>query len=133
MEQYDAEMAKRVWQRVNGTAPQADPAMLYGQVARLAKTLEQLQYKTLAEEFHRDAACLRGLCRILSLRQPQGASQPYAAATRQARERRCYAAMLELLNAYGQMESHPQLGPVMQELGQRTRNACRSLAEMAGK
>ena len=146
MEKYDPEAAARVWQRVQGSAPQNEelhnlPAMIAGEwwdastYLRLARQFTGKEAATLRKMFEEEqshAACLKGIYTLLTgerlvTHTPMASQEPLAATLR-----RCYGREMQCLAQYERWSDHREYGPVFARLAQQERAHCAAILELLG-
>ena len=146
MEKYDREMARRVWQRVQGEPPREQPgqnllAMLQGELmaastylmlsrqmsGRAAQVLQRMYRE---EQNH--AAYLKGMYLLAAgqmpaLRAPQPVKEPLETALR-----KCYGAELKSASEYEGCSADPEFGHVFAQMARQEREHCACVLEMIG-
>lgn len=142
MERYDSEKAARVWQRVRGEGemPLSGLPGMAAAEQTMAESLRQLQRQNpqmaaedLVRESIANAAVLRGMAKLLGQTAEVTASVPQPKEMPENCLRRCYAAALQMLNAYERYADHPEYGPVFRELARRKRQHCFRIPELLGR
>ena len=146
MEQFDAEKAKRVWQRVRGTEEEAQPEMSlqalaveekrsaarYLMLSRLMQGRSKMLLRQLAEQSRSHAACLNGMSlmeggKVLSTRiNPPVDEMPLVAL------RKCYAHTLQSASAYAQRQHDEEYGHVFSRLSRQAREQGMAILEILG-
>ena len=146
MENYDPEVAARVWQRVQGKILQDEdlnglPAMIAGEwqdaatYLRLSRQFSGKEANILRKMFEEEqshAACLKGIYTLLTGQQletqtPTIRQEPLAATLR-----RCYGREMQCLAQYERWTEHREYGPVFSRLAQQERAHCTALLELLG-
>ena len=146
MENFDPEMAARVWQRVQNREPLAlgreapdEPARLTQELTALYQALARSlpgrdgeRVRQLLREVQGSAACLRGLCALSGLG-GKGSGNPKAAKAppRQLLEK-CYRRERELLAAFTRRISDPEWGEVYSVLARGAAHRCVAALELLG-
>ena len=150
MENYDPEMAKRVWQRVQGeTAQETVSAVPPSAQALAAAELEQASrflrlsgqlpgrekalLRRLYEEEKSHAGILRGIQLLTAGKCP---AMKMAAAHPMEPEvalRKCYGAALRAEKEYENRAADPEYGPAFAELARQERIHCVLLLEVLGR
>lgn len=140
MEEYDAALAARVWQRVYAGRPENNRedglegliaaarhlTLAYRQLARQSSG----PWQQLAGETQERTACLRGIRHCLTGEAPP----PLPAAGRQPPPslRHCYTLELQAHAAYQNRTADPEFGPVYALLSQQAAAHCRRILEQLG-
>ena len=149
MEKFDPEMAKRVWQRVQGeTEPVTDPIPTASVQALAAAELEQAgrflqlsgQLRTgekallrrLYEEEKGHAALLRGIQTMTAGKCPAMRSAPAKQTAPEVTLRKCYGAALRAAKEYENRASDPEYGPAFAALARQERSHCALILEILG-
>ena len=146
MENYDPEVAARVWQRVRGKDdPNQDlsslPAMIAGEwwdaatYLRLSRQFtgkEGTILRKMFEEEQSHAACLKGIYTLVTgdrlvTQTPAPRQEPLSATLR-----RCYGREMQSLAQYEKWSDHREYGPVFSRLAQQERAHCAALLEILG-
>lgn len=150
MEQYDDQMARRVWQRVQGDVPPAPPAReedavlallagelaaaaAYTQLARRWEGKEAALLRTLAEEERAHAACLRGILFLLTGRRPKLTAPVPLREPAEVALRRCYAQTLQAAREYEARTASREFGPAFIQLAQEEKAHCQQLLTLLGR
>lgn len=145
MENYDAEMAQRVWQRVRGEQSlPAGPANLQGLIAaeaeaaaaytRLARQLPDKagRLHQMAEDSRRHGACLRGIRYLCTGDRVTAKLLPARQETTETALRRCYGQSLRSATEYHSRTDDQQYGHVFAAMADKKREHCRTLLEIIG-
>ena len=149
MNNYNAEKAARVWQRVHSTpeisVPEAEAAQLAVLIntewtdaavfLHLSKHLSGRSAKllhTLHEQKHAHTACLKGIYVLLTGNQAAVQTPALPQEPVQVTLRRCYGRQMQCLGQYEHLASHPQYGPVFARLARQEQEHCRILLEVLG-
>ena len=146
MENYDAEMAARVWKRVRGEADAEPPRMgiqglaaaewaesaVYLMLSRQLQGREKAVLRQLFEEERTHADCLKGMHLLttgkpLALRTP-----PPSPETPELALRKCYARTLRALKEYESRQDDPEYGHVFRHLAEEERKHCTVILELVG-
>ena len=146
MQSFDAQAEARVWSRVHGsTDAENDGGFLPGlileeyqtaamlqQLSRRFQGKERLTLQRLAREEGEHAACLRGVCRLMTGNVPQYRPLPAQDSATEILLRKCYASKMRALAAY-ESRCAGEYGPAFVRLVREEReHACRIL-ELLGK
>ena len=146
MENYDTEMAARVWQRVQGkTTPNEEINSLPGMIAgewqdaatylRLSRQFtgkEAAILRKMFEEEQSHAACLKGIYTLLTGERLVTQTPPPRQELLSATLRRCYGREMQSLAQYEKWSDHREYGPVFLRLAQQERSHCAALLEILG-
>lgn len=149
MENYNAEKAARVWQRVHSTpvvpAPGEEAAQLtalinaewtdaatYLHLSRRLQGRQATLLHTLYEQEHAHAACLKGIYTLLTGKRAVTHSTTPAQEPLDATLRRCYGREMRCLAEYERWAAHREYGPVFARLAQQEQEHCRILLEILG-
>ena len=146
MENYDTEMAARVWQRVQGkTTPNDELNSLPGMIAgewqdaatylRLSRQFtgkEAAILRKMFEEEQSHAACLKGIYTLLTGERLVTQTPPPRQELLSATLRRCYGREMQSLAQYEKWSDHREYGPVFLRLAQQERAHCAALLEILG-
>ena len=146
MESFDPQMAQRVWQRVRATerpedeaaqlpaliAEKQEQAATYLQLSRRFQGKDAAVLRRLSEEERSHAACLKGICTLLTGDPPTVHSPAPSREPTQALLRRCYGKELQCLARYEQWAAHREYGPVFTQLARQEQEHCRILLELLG-
>ena len=153
MENYDAQMAARVWERVRGTPQEVPPAAplreedtiaaliagelaaaaVYARLAQGRDGWEGTLLRRLAGEERAHAACLKGVYRLITGRSAAVQAPPPAREAKEAALRRSYTRTLQALREYGARCASGEFGPAFTILAQQERAHCASLLELLGQ
>ena len=144
MENYDADMEQRVWQRIRGAEQPQEKSMQVLAAAELTEAAvhlmlsQQLQGKekallrTIFEDDQNHAACLKGIHYFttdstLSVRPvPPAPDAPVMAL------RKCYARKLRAQKEYESRASDPEYGSVFRQLAEDEGRHCKMILQIAG-
>lgn len=147
MENYDAQKAARVWQRVqNSTQGDSDAAVFAAMVAeeqtdavtylhlsRRYQGKEAASLRRLFEEEQSHAACLKGIYTLITGQRIPSRSLPTPTEPTGVILRRCYGREMRALAQYEAWMGHREYGPVFQRLARQEQEHCRILLELLGK
>lgn len=142
MEHLDPQMAQRVWQRVQGTVGEDPlPGMLTAALtcaagcSRLSKHFRGQETELLRTraELLRQAACLRGICRLRNTPPPAQPSLPSAQEPVDALLRRCITQSLRLSDGARKEAADPEFGAVFAHLAAQAAEHTQLLLELTGK
>ena len=147
MEYFDSEKAKRVWQRVQGTATDLHtdsslPELLAGALEDSAVYLglsrrfrghSKLILQKLHKEKQEQAAVLRGLCAVNahSLPRPSRPKPPTGSA--EALQRRCCGRSQQALQAYEQSAQDSGYAPVFRQLARQEQEVYAAILKLLGQ
>lgn len=145
METYDPEKTARVWQRVCGEqapprhqglpgliAEERTDAATYLRLSRRFQGKASQILRRMFEEEQAHAACLKGICRLLTGTNPSTQAPPLPQESTEALLRRCYGREMRCLAEYEARSSDPEYGQVYARLAQQEREHCRRLLELLG-
>lgn len=146
MEAYDPEKTARVWQRVRGedaAAPshQGLPALIaqeqtdasaYLLLSRRFQGKQSLVLRRMSEEAQAHAACLRGICTLVTGRHPDTKSAPLPQEGTEAILRRCYGRQMQRVAQYEARSADPEYGQVYARLAAQGWDRCRQILELLG-
>lgn len=145
MEQYDSQLAQRVWQRVQNRSadtPQADLSLLLQEESTDLSRYLQLQntmgnnHKVLLRELVQKTrhciSILRGTTFLLTDTVPEVKSYPLPKELPFSTLRRCYGATLHRLRLYEKWQDHPEYGPGFQALRVLSEERCVLLLQLLG-
>ena len=146
MEKIDPAKAARVWQRVQGDAPQEHreqgigemiarewtAAVTFVQLSRRFQGKESAILQNLYEQKQSATACLKGIYTLITGSHPTvKAVQPPQEDTEHAL-RRCYGREMRSLAGYEARRNDPEYGQVFTQLANNTREHCRMILELIG-
>ena len=145
MENYDPQVAQRVWKRVlDGPAREEMPqlqaliigewqdAATYLQLSRRLQGSAAQRLRKMFEEEQAHGACLKGIYSLVTGERPRVKAPPVSQDSVKAILRRCYGREMQCLAAYEQWSGHREYGPVFARLAQQEREHCRILLEILG-
>ena len=118
MEQFDEEMAQRVWQRVRGSGDGAQPEMslqalaveekraaaMYLMLSRLMQGRSKMLLRQLAEQSRSHAACLNGMSLMAGGKVLSTKINPPMEEPPKITLRKCYAHTLRCADMYGRQD-----------------------------
>ena len=145
MESIDPQKAQQIWQRVRGCDPEIDPTALIPLITqesvdaaiclRLSKRLGGRggPLLRLARQYHRNAGCLRGICRVLTGAPPATALPALREKPAHILLKECYVNSLGRTFQYERYAEDRDYGPVFRRLAATTREQCVTLLELIGK
>ena len=147
MENYDPQMAARVWQRVKGSQqPENEAAQLqamihqahnaasvYLQLSRRFQGKDAAALHRLSEDAQSQAACLQGIYSLIAGQTAVSHAPSVPQEPPEATLRRCYGKSMQALAQYEQWSSHKEYGPAFARLAQQEQDHCRTLLELLGK
>lgn len=146
MENYDPELAARVWQRVRAPGAQAPEsealapliagewagAVAFMRLSRNFKGREAATLRRLSEQAQAHAACLRGIYTLSTGQKCVVQAPPPAQERPEAVLRRCYAQAMQALDEYERRSADREYGPVYTRLAQQKREHCQAVLELIG-
>lgn len=146
METYDKQKAARVWQRVQGAAPEDPVRGLAGMIAeewadaaayltmsRRVQGRESAILRKMGQEEQSHMACLKGMYTLLGTGRPEiPAPQPLDRAPLGLLLRRCYGREMRALAQYEARAADPEYGQIFARMAQQEREHCRQLLELLG-
>ena len=149
MEQFDREKARRVWQRVQGTAapPPPEPgedlrelvaretesAAVYLQLSRQFQGKDSAALRQMSEQEQSHAAILKGICALNTGTRP-GISVPHPEnGPAEVVLRRCYGREMQSLAEYERRSGDPQYGAVFRKIAEQEQAHCRTVLELLGR
>lgn len=140
MEQYDPQMAQRVWERVGAATPRESWVSPMGEqtlaeaFSRLARLLpgNAGHLQSLSKECRRAAACLKGIAVMAGEQEKAVTAAPMSAAGAESLLRMCYGRCLKLLSEYRSRAEDDQFGCVFAALAEEKQNHCRKILEITG-
>ena len=147
MENYDPEVAARVWQRVQGKILQDEdlnglPAIIVGEwqdaatylrLSRQFKGKETNILRKMFEEEQSHAACLKGIYTLQGQGRPDIPSPPTVDnAPVGLLLRRCYGREMRCLAQYEARVNDPEYGQVFARMAGQEREHCRLVLELLG-
>lgn len=146
MDTIDPATAARVWQRVQGTADQADPAQglseliaqewtdaaNYLYLSRRLSGKDSAMARRLFEEEQSHTACLKGIYTLITGHRPAVKAIPPAQEEPEALLRRCYGREMRCLAQYEARTGHPEYGQVFARLAEQEREHCRLVLQILG-
>lgn len=143
MDNFDTEMAARVWQRVQDgrqedAVSHSPTGLLHSTLtdaavfAALSRKLHGKLIQQLAHEERSQAARLRGICvyvdgSVPKIPTPSPGSEPTGVLVR-----RCYVNHIRRLAEYEQHSGDTDFGPVYKELAAQEQRHCAALMELLG-
>lgn len=147
MENYDAVKATRVWQRVqasqqNQPDAQGLPALIseeledaatYAQLAKRLGGRDGQTLRSLAENEHSHAACLKGIYTLMTGEPINPKIPPTRQEPAERTLRRCYGREMRCLAQYEARSGDPEYGPVFSRLAAREREHCMTVLELLGR
>lgn len=139
MERIDPQVAKRVWQRVQGEDMSVRPLLAaerrcYGACRQLKRMLpgKSRALQQLEESCGQRIRCLLGIESLLTgMRTPELPLKPRQE-TAEGLLRHCYQQSVSLVSDYQRRGEHPEYGPVFLELAGQMRQQCIKLLEILG-
>ena len=146
MEQYDAQKAARVWQRVQAEQPQVATAAelqemleeewldsaVYLQLARQFQGPIREKLLKMGKDEQTHAACLKGIYTLTTGGHPTMRTKQMPPEAPQVILRRCYGREMRSLARYEAKSRDPQYGQVFQRLAEQEREHCKMILELLG-
>lgn len=146
MNNYDPQLAQRVWQRVQGGKQAENPqpplvSLLYATLADAALCMHIAgQYsgsqaallRKIAHEKQTHAACLKGILRMNGENSAAATPAPTAERTPQAALRHCIGSTLRCAAQYRQWETQPEYGAVLTVMAQQETVLAQKLLQFWG-
>lgn len=145
MEDYHAEMARRVWQRVQGEGEAAQPlgnlqALLAAEVdtaavyARLGRALPQnsAAFRRLSEDCRKMAGCLEGIRFLESGQRSKAKPLPPKPESPEALLRKCYFRCLQAAAQYESRKYSREYGHIFAAMAQTKQAHSVTLLEILG-
>lgn len=142
MENYNNEMAARVWQRVHSDAPQTGLQTLTAEelsigavfqaLAKQMQVREKALLYRLFEQEQEHAACLKGIHYFAAGEPLRVKAAPPAADSMPIALRKCYSRKLKMIAEYEKRSDDPEYGHIFHTLAQQEREHCRILLQLAG-
>ena len=146
MDNYDAELAARVWQRVRGEPPaEAGPGNLRfliaaeeAAAAAYSRLLRRMPGKAallrrMAEDSRRHGTWLRGICRLTGEGIPGRVPQKPRQETAVSALRKCYGQNLKTAGEYDARADDPEYGHAFAAMAEKKREHCRLILELLGE
>lgn len=148
MEEFDQEKAKRVWQRVQGSAvpPQepgydlrelaareAESAATYLQLSRRVSGRDSAALRQLYEQEQSHNAILKGICALTTGVRPGVSAPPPQTGPMEVLLRRCYGRQMQALAEYERRSDDPQYGGVFRKMAEQEQAHCRAVLELLGR
>lgn len=148
MEGFDNEKAKRVWQRVQGTAsvPQdvgydirelvareTEAAATYLQLSRRLQGKDSTTVRHMGEEERSHAAILKGICAMNTGTRPEVSATVPQTGPVEVLLRRCYGGELQSVAEYERRSGDPQYGMIFRKMAEEEKSHCRHLLELLGR
>ena len=146
MEHIDPEMARRVWQRVQG---QSEPVATGEDLRPLMCTVQELAavyrklwanssgrskelLKRLQQAEAANYACLKGIQSLRGGRPPKGNLPPMANEPAEKALEKCYHRTRRLMAEFTARSAESEFGAVFYAMGERERELCAILMELVG-
>ena len=147
MENYDAAKATRVWQRVQASqqsqpdaqglpaliSEELEDAATYAQLAKRLGGRDGQALRSLAENEHSHAACLKGIYTLMTGEPINPKIPPTRQEPAERTLRRCYGREMRCLAQYEARSGDPEYGPVFSRLAAREREHCMTVLELLGR
>lgn len=148
MEGIDNEKAKRVWQRVQGTAApppdigcdirelvkgEMEAAAAYLQLSRRLQGKDSAALRQMAEEERSHAAALKGICAMYNGTRPGAPTPTPQTGPIEVLLRRYYGGELKSVAEYERRSADPQYGMVFRQMAEEEKTHCRHLLELLGR
>ena len=148
MDTIDREKAARVWQRVQGNAPNPSPqevqglpeliaeewqdATTYLNLSRMLTGRASMLLRKMYEEEQAHTACLKGIYTLITGNRPTVRAVPLPTEDVLTTLRRCYGREMRCLAGYEARSNHPEYGPVFARLAEQEREHCHKVLELLG-
>ena len=145
MEQYDRQMAQRVWQRVQVRQPgtpeinlasllqeEATDLSRYLQLQNALGSASQPPLRLLIRQTRQCISILRGISFLLTDTIPEAKAYPIPKELPAAVLRRLYGSTLQRMHLYQAWEQHPEYGPGFQQLRAASEERCILLLHALG-
>ena len=142
MENIDANMEQRVWQRVRGegkpgglqalAAAEQSAAAVYLMLSRSAQGLEKAMLRQLFERERSHGRCLNGMSILSDDRALSVRTAPPANDRPEVALRKCYAQTLRAIREYESRREDGEYGHVFREMARQEREHCRMILELLG-
>ena len=146
MDQYDAQKAARVWQRVQAEQPQVATATelqemleeewldgaVYLQLARQFQGAIREKLLKMGKDEQTHAACLKGIYTLTTGGHPAMRTKHMPPESPQVILRRCYGREMRSLARYEGKSKDPQYGQVFQRIAEQEREHCKMILELLG-
>lgn len=107
-------------------------AEAYIQLARQVRGREAAALQQLAREAHAHAACLEGICVLVTGEAPEIKTPAPETGTVGALLRKCYGRAMRALVTYEARREDPEYGPVFARMAARQQDHCRTILELIG-
>ena len=107
-------------------------AAAYIQLARQVRGKEAAVLQQLARESHAHAACLEGICVLVTGEAPVIKTPAPETGTMGALLRKCYGRAMRTLVTYEARRDDPEYGPVFARMAARQQDHCRTILELIG-
>ncbi len=147
MASYDPEKAAKVWQRVQGQTPgtlapshlmpmivqEQSASVSFLHLSRHFAGKDGALLRQLAQECQADAACLRGICALLTGKRPSPKAAPAPQGATATELRRCYGQTLQAQMQYKALSSDPEYGSVFSRLAARKEDQSLSILRVLGQ
>lgn len=146
MEKIDPALSARVWQRVQGNAPEQrreqglgeliaqewTAAASFLQLSRRFQGKESAALQALYEQKQSNTACLKGIYTLITGSHPVVKAVPPQQEEPERALRRCYGREMRTLAGYEARRSDPEYGQVFSRLAELSRDHCRVILELLG-
>ena len=145
MERMDAQLQRRVWERVLGTAeqprqenwkgllyPAQENALVYQNLSAQSGQHHGEKLRRLQQEQRRCIACIKGICRLRGEKVKTPVVQIPKEPARRALEK-CYHREKRVWEACEHWSSDPDHGVVFGRLAQQAREHCVTILEILGE
>ena len=147
---FDKEMAKRVWERVQTAQPEvpvqpvSQTDMLQGLIveewqeaecySQLARQLTEKKSTLLSlyEQKKTQISCLKGIYTLVAGTPPVIHAKAPSPESPERTLRRCYGRQMRCLARYEARANDPEYGPIYRKLALQNRNHCQALLEIIG-
>lgn len=148
---FDREMAKRVWERVQAAQPEVpvlpphhtdalqgliveewQEAESYGQLSRQLSGKQEALLQKLYQQKKAQISCLKGIYAMVAGSLPVIHAKAPQQEPPERMLRRCYGRQMRCLAQYEARSTDPEYGPIYAKLAQQNRNHCHALLELIG-
>ena len=150
MGNFDREMAKRVWQRVQAAQPDIPslPTQPAGQLQHwileewqtcqryiiLQRQLQDSQLlQGLIQQKRAQISCLKGIYRLVAEKQPKVVGVAPKQEPPAVLLRKCYGTLMRCLAQYEAMSRDPEYGSAYAQLAQENKRQCHSILRLLGE
>jgi len=142
MQNFDAQKAARVWDRVQGNGADALPeligmewmdAITYMTLSRRMQGRDGQLLRQLARQEQDHAACLRGIYALLTGGRAVVSTPVIPQEDTETLLRRSYGSHMQRLARYEARKADPEYGQIFERLAQQEREQCQQLLAILGR